>query len=99
MPDETISTTPTTPPPAPASVPEPTPPPAAVIVVNGTKTERELELERDLQTERDARRKAEVDASYAQDKARRLEEIQSSPPPTAPRAKKKGWTLLHEEES
>jgi hypothetical protein len=72
-----------------------------VIVVHGQKTEREIELEKQLELERQNLKQAQTDAAYAQDEARRLKEIQSQPPPSpaASRAKRKGWTLLHEEEA
>ena len=81
--------------------PAPELPPAAVIVKEGIKTERELELEKRLTDAESARKKAETDAAYAQDEARRLKESPPPPPvPTpTPRAKKgPGWTLLHGED-
>ncbi len=83
-----------TPPPA---SPVAAPPPAATIVVEGTRSERELELERELESTRAGQRAAELKAAYAEDKARRLMEIQSRPP--APRVKRSGFTLLHESEA
>lgn len=83
-------------PPAPApTAPTPAapePPLATKIVVEGTKTEREIELERRLEQEAEARRKAETDASYHADEARRLKELQSQRP--SPPAKKKRVTKL-----
>jgi hypothetical protein len=66
--------TPEAPPPPPAA------PPATKIVVEGSKTEREIDLERRLEAEAAARRKAETDASYYADEARRLKELQSQVP-------------------
>ena len=66
--------TPSTPPASPEA------PPATRLVVTGTKTEREIELERKLDEEATARRKAETDAAYHADEARRLKELQSQPP-------------------
>ena len=40
-------------PPVSSPAPQPAPPPAATTVLEGTKTERELQLEEDLQKERD----------------------------------------------
>ena len=86
-----------------AAPPAPEPPPATLIVVEGTKTEREIELERRLEEEATARRQAETDASYHADEARRLKELQSQTP--APPAGKKlvtktgaGWFTYEEEE-
>jgi hypothetical protein len=80
MSDATPSAAPD-PAPTPAPAPAAAPPPAAVVVLEGTKTEREIQLEKDLETERLARRKAETDAAYAQDEFRRLKEIPMPPPP------------------
>jgi len=76
----------------------PAPPPATTIVVEGSKTEREQQLEKELSEALDARRKAETDAAYALDEARRLKDLQSRPDPKPRAQKKSGWTLLHEEE-
>ena len=73
-----------TPPPPEGGTPNPAPPPATKIVVEGTKTEREIELERKLADTEAAKRKAETDASYHADEARKLREFQSAPPITAP---------------
>jgi hypothetical protein len=73
-PENPPSTPPATPP------PPSDPPPATRIVVEGQKTEREIELERRLEDESNARRKAETDASYHADEARRLKELQSQVP-------------------
>jgi hypothetical protein len=83
----------------PAQPAQPAAPPAAVIVNHGERTEREIVLERELQTEKLARKKAETDAGYAQDEARRLKELQAMA--NAPKPKNKngtGWTLLHDPE-
>lgn len=56
----------------PPAVPPALPPPAAVVVVNGDKTERELELEGQLQTERDARKKVDLDCAQLLDENQRL---------------------------
>lgn len=77
----------------PAPAPAPAAPPAAAAVVNG-KTERELQLEKDLESERAARKKSETDAAYLQDENRRLKEI---PTPAAPK-KSRGWVFPDEEE-
>lgn len=84
--------------PQPQPQPVAAPPPAATIVANGGVSERELSLQSELAREKEARRKAETDAAYAQDEARRLKEAQSALPAPAPKAKKSGWTLLHAQE-
>lgn len=95
MEENTTSSNPTETPTAPESpqvapvgtTPETTPPPAARIVVEAQRTERELTLAAELEAERTARRKAETDASYHADEARRLKELQSQVP--APKNKQK----------
>jgi hypothetical protein len=70
------------------------PPPAGKIVNEAQWTEREAALQRQIEAERDARRQAEVKASYAEDEARRLKELQSQPPePTKPKARRKVQTV------
>lgn len=86
---------PATPPPPPAE--PPAAPPATTIVVTGTKTEREIELETRLATEEARAKKAETDASYHADEARRLREAQTAPTP-APKVKRARFTLLHRED-
>ena len=88
-------------PPAPTPTPTPAPagPPAALTVIQGGKTEREIALEREIEEHKTARTKAERDAAYALDEARKLKEIQTQRPAPTPKAKKGGFrTLLHEEE-
>lgn len=85
--------------PQPQPQPSAAPPPAATTVVNGGVTERELSLQSELAREKEARRKAETDAAYAQDEARRLKEAQIvAHVSAATKAKKSGWTLLHAQE-
>jgi len=60
------------------AAPAPQSPLAAKIVIEGTKTERELQLEAELETERSARKKVEMDAATLLDENRRLK----TPPPT-----------------
>jgi hypothetical protein len=77
------------PPPSPPVVPEPppppdppaAPPPVAEIVLTGEKTERELQLEKDLDSERNSRKKVELDNTQLQEQVHRLK---SPPPPDAP---------------
>lgn len=70
----------------PASVPAP--PPAAALVLSGVKSEREIQLERDLESEKEARRKAEFLAS---EKEREVQNLRAIPaPPKVKRAR--GWT-------
>ena len=87
------------PPPAPTPPPPaaPAPPPAAVVVLEGSKSERELALEKQVTELEAGRRKAETDAAYAQDEAKRLKELHSAPPGGG-KPKAKGPfipTLLH----
>ena len=65
----------------PASGPPPTPPPAAETVLNGTRSEKEVALERELKAR-------EIQIAELQDEHRRLKDI---PKPPKPVAKKKGW--------
>jgi hypothetical protein len=79
--------------PAPAPAPAPAgAPPAAAAVANG-KTERELQLEKQIADEAAARKKAETDASYLADENRRLKEV-----PTPAKKKSSGWVFPDEEE-
>ncbi len=86
----------------------PDPPPASRIIVEAQRTEREIELEaereelrRKYEAEASARRKAETDAAYHADEARRLKDLQGQVINT-PAAKKKkvgvGWFETDEEE-
>lgn len=83
-------------PPAPEPTPspspgrDPTPPPAAADVLNGDRTERELELqerlakrEKELEAERDGRKKDQIRVSELEDENHRLKHVPSSPAPTA----------------
>jgi hypothetical protein len=82
--------TPPPPSPAPDVTPPPpasAPPPATKIVVEGTKTEREIELERRLNETEARAKKAETDAGYHADEARKARELLTAVP--APRAKQK----------
>ena len=85
----------------PAPAPSPAPPEATRIVVTGEKSERELTLEKQLEEANSARRKAETDASYHQDEARRLKELQTAPPPTKKKVKRAGvgWFEYETEEN
>lgn len=76
--------------PAPAPAPAGAPPPAAAAVIDG-KTERELQLEKQLEEENGKRKKAETDASYLADENRRLKET------PAPPKKSSGWYFPDEE--
>lgn len=83
------------------------PPPAASLVVNGEiQSEREKQLLENLRNERKAReeaelarRKAEIDAAYAQDEARRLKDIHLSAAATKPKAKRVGVGFWETEEN
>jgi hypothetical protein len=59
-------------------------------VVTGEKTERELQLEKDLETEREAKKRVELDNAQLQDKVHRL---QSPPVPDDPPAPRKRGPL------
>lgn len=74
------SSQPQPPPPAP---PPPAPPPAATVVGNATRSEREIQLETDLETERKAKKDREVRISELEDENHRLRSV---PPTTAPAA-------------
>lgn len=71
--------------PAPAQPPSPPPatpepPAAAQVVLTGSKSEREIQLEKDLETERNARKKVECDHAQLQDELHRL----TAPAPGSP---------------
>ncbi len=80
-----------TPAPAPAA-PTAGAPPAAAAVASG-KTEREIQLEKEIEDAKAGRKKAETDASYLADEVRRLKEI-----PTPAKKKSSGWVFPDEEE-
>lgn len=64
-------------PPASPSPSQQAPPPAAALVAGGEVTdETVMKLRRDLESAEFRARKAEQDAAYAQDEARRLKEVQ-----------------------
>lgn len=71
--------------------PAPAPPPAAKIVLEGTKTERELALERDVK-ERETR------IACLEDENSQLKSIPRSPAPPAPKKKAGGWTFFDAED-
>jgi hypothetical protein len=88
--------------PAPAPAPEPVnppqpaapePPPAAVIVKEGDRNERTVQLERELEQERSARRTAETKCSEAEDEARRLRESQAQRQPRITKPKRPWYDL------
>jgi len=76
-------------PPAPAAPSSPSVPPApsaATTVIKGTKTEAELQLEKDLRTERDShattaaeKKKREIRIAELEDELRTLRAAQSAP--------------------
>jgi hypothetical protein len=66
--------------PPPSPNPPADPPPAAAVVLTGEKTERELQLEKDLEAERQSRKKVELDNAQLQDEVHRL----TTPEPPAP---------------
>ena len=78
------------------------PPPAATVVAEGKRTEREIELEKELEETRKGKKKAETEASEWQDKARTMKEAQEAaalalhqPKPAVP--KKCGWGFFDED--
>lgn len=58
--------------------------------MTGQKTERELQLEKDLETERQAKKKVELDNAQLQDENHRLKTPPSPPTDPKPRRKKRG---------
>lgn len=64
---------------APPPSPTPEPPPAAAVVLGGNKSERELQLAKELDQERAARKKVELDNAQLQDEVHRL----TAPAPAA----------------
>jgi len=93
MPDEIPPLTPETAevPAAPSPSPVPPAPPAARLVVEGVKSEREIELERALETERDRAKRAEIIAAEAERKAQELLQIPKPPKPKKEK-RKPGWS-------
>ena len=78
-------------PPAPPPAPPAAPPPAAEVVLTGEKNERELQLEKDLEAERQSRKKTELDNAQLQDEVHRLKSPPApSPADPKPRRKKRG---------
>lgn len=77
----------------PPAVPDLEAPPAASVVASGARTEREINLEKELESEKAARRSAEFAAAAALDEAARLKQVQSGRPPKKVPADR--WTLLH----
>lgn len=81
--------------PAPAPDPVPAiPPPAATGVVNG-RTENEANLERELEEERNKRKKVETDNAHLEDEVRTLKQQQSTEPAQGKRSS--GWVFPDEE--
>ena len=69
------------------------PPPAANLVVNGdVKSEREIQLERELESARKAQRDAEFVAAEKERKTQELLEIQSRPPGVKRPKREPHWT-------
>ena len=76
--------------PTPATeVPVSAAPPAAALVINGTKSEREIQLERDLEKERDRAKRAEI---VAAEKEREVQELKKIPAVPKPK-KEKSWYM------
>lgn len=74
-------------PPAPPALPvetpidAPAPPPVAKIVVSTARTEREMQLERDLESERERAKRAEMLAAQKTDEFHRYKTAVESPRP------------------
>lgn len=81
--------------PAPAPSPAPAAPPAAAAVIAG-KTENEVNLERQLEEERSARKKAETDAAHLLDENFALKKAQEKPAPEEKSGD--GWHMPGEED-
>lgn len=60
--------------------PAPAPPPAATTVLEGTRTERELELEKKLADEQDGRKNDQLRNMELEDENRRLKQIPTEAP-------------------
>lgn len=71
-------------PPEPIPAPPPAPPPAADTVLQGTRSERELQLEEDLRKERESKKKLETDVAHLQDENHRLKQVPAPPAPPQP---------------
>jgi hypothetical protein len=74
--------------PAPAPAEPAAPPPAATTVLQGTKTERELDLEKKL-------RDREIELSHIQDENHRLKQVPTAAPAAAaPAEEDDDWTAF-----
>ena len=82
----------------PAIPPPPAPGPAATVVIEGTKTEREIELEKQLEEAQQGLKKVQTDAAYLQDENFRLKQVPAVPPTPAPKKQRAFVTLLHDPE-
>jgi hypothetical protein len=80
-PAELANANPSPPPPS-----NPQPPAAALVVVTGERTEREVQLERELETERATRKKVECDNAQLSDELHRLA-TPAVPPAAKPSAR------------
>ena len=93
-----VEETPKTPPPAPPAN-APAPPPVAALVLNGEKSEREIVLERELETERARAKRAEIVAAEKELENQRLKEIPAPPkPPKVKRGRTIAEIILGDEE-
>lgn len=68
-----------------ATPPAPAPPAAAAAVLSGDKTEKELQLEKELESERSARKKVELDNAQLSDELHRAKAGPAVPPPVKQR--------------
>ena len=77
---------PTTPPAPPSNTPAA--PPAATTVIEGEMTERELKLQAQLEAEKAARKKAEIEAGHHADEAHQLRQVLNKPQPQPKRVRR-----------
>jgi hypothetical protein len=79
---DTPAPTPPTPPnpPVPPTAPVPAPPPAATTVLDGTKSERELQLEQELATAAEAKKNLEIRNSQLEDENHLLKRVPTHKP-------------------
>jgi hypothetical protein len=68
----------------PVDPPQPAPPPAAKTVLEGTKTERELQLEEENQKLADEKKQREVRISELEDENHRLKSVPTIKTPAVP---------------
>lgn len=80
--------------PTPEPGPSPAPPRATQTVLEGTKTEREAALERELEEEKASRRRVEEHAAGLIDENTQLKNLGRPTPTPAPAKKESDWTFF-----